>query len=91
MSLVNFDGVTCIIKSEPFITSSYDVLHSIPSGNTTFGKNLHLFSLFIMSLSSSENDQILTLLPYFAKCIAKATPQLPLPIISIFFIFINKC
>ena len=60
MFLVNFDGVTCIIKSEPFITSSYDVLHSIPSGNTTFGKNLHLFSLFIMYLSSSENDQILT-------------------------------
>ena len=56
--LVNFDGVTCMIKSEPSIASLNDVVHSILSGITTLGKNLHFFSLFIKSLSSSKKDHI---------------------------------
>ena len=86
--LVNFDGVTCKISSVPSITSSKLVEQDMFSGKTNPGKNLHLFSLFIMSLSSYIKDHIFTLCPTLAKCTASATPQLPLPIIAIFFILI---
>ena len=83
-------GVTCKIKSAPSITSLKSVEHIIPCGKVKFGKNLHFFSLLIKSLSSSKNDHIFTLCPIFAKCVAKATPQLPLPIIAILFIIFHS-
>ena len=56
-----------MIKSEPSIASLNDVVHSILSGITTLGKNLHFFSLFIKSLSSSKKDHIFILFPSFAR------------------------
>ena len=66
-AFVNFEGVTCIIKSVPSIASLCDVVQNILSGISAFGKNLHFLSLFIMSHSSCENDHIFTLCPCLAK------------------------